>query len=106
MGKCSLFVHHSGMHPRLAWTPSVSVVELLVCWQGVSSPCNNQTWNWRGKDHHQSEQNGAAGINCDFSEPTIYIQHLLVTFLASLGGPKVHSSRGLVWQPCAVAVCD
>ena len=93
------------MHPRLAWMPSVSV-ELLVCQLGVSSPCDNQTWNWKGKDHYHLEQNHAVGINCNFSVPTKFIQCLPVTFSASLGGPKMCSSRGLVWQPCAVAVHD
>ena len=103
-GKCSLFVHPSCMCPRLAWMPFVSSAKLLVCEPGVSSPCNNQTWIWKGKDHYHLDQNHAAGINCNVGEPTEFIQHLSVTFLASLGGLKVHSSGGLVWQPSAVAV--
>ena len=105
-GKCSLFVHPSCTHPRLAWTPLVSFVELLVCQPGVRSPCDNQTWNQKGKDHYCLEQNHGAGINCDFSETTKHMQCLPVTFLASLGGHEACSSRGLVWQPCAVAVND
>ena len=62
------------MHPRLSWMPSVGGVELLVCQLGVSSPCDNQTWNWRGKDHYHLEENGAVEINCDFSEPAKHIQ--------------------------------
>ena len=106
IGKCSLFVHPSHTCPRLAWTPPVSIVELLLCQPGVSSPCDNWTWNGKGKDCYCLEQDHAVGINCDFSKPTKYIQHLPVTILSSLGGPKVHSSRGLVWQPCAVAPHD
>ena len=98
-GKCSLFVHPSHMHPRLAWMPPVSTVELLVCQLGVLSPCNSQAWNWTGKDCYHLEQNHAAGINDNLCEPTKFIQHLPVTFLGSLGGLKVCSSIGLVWQP-------
>ena len=105
-GKCSLFVHPSHTHPRLAWMPSVTFVELLVCQPGVSSPCDNQTWNQRGKDCYHLAQNCTVGIHCNFSETTKHIQCLLATFLASLGGLKVCSSRGLIWQPCAVAVHD
>ena len=42
-GMCSLFVHPSCTHPKLAWMPLVSFVELLVHQLSVSSPCDNQT---------------------------------------------------------------
>ena len=87
------------MHPRLAWKPPVNIIELLVCQLGVLSPCDSQTWNWKGKDCYHLEQNCNVGINCNFGEPTEFIQHLLVTFLASLGGLEVYSPRGLVWHP-------
>ena len=105
-GKCSLFVHSSHMHPRLAWMPLVSIVELLVCQLSVSSPCKNQNWNWKGKNCYHLEKNHNAGMNCNAGQPTKFIQCLSVTFLVFLGGLKVHSSRGLVGQSCTVAVHD
>ena len=94
------------MHPRLAWMPSVSIVELLVCQPGASSSCNSQTWNQKGKDHYFLEWNCTSGINHHLIDPTEIIQCPPVTFLVSLWGLKVCSSSGLVWQPYTVAIHD
>ena len=69
-------------------------------------PAIVKAWNQKGKDCYHLEQNHTARINHTFGELTKYIQCLPVTFLVSLGGSKVYSSSGLVWQSCAVAVCD
>ena len=70
VGKCSLFVYLSCMHPRFAWMPSVSIVELLVCQLGSLSRCIHHTWYQRSKDHSHLEQNCAFGINHDLGVPT------------------------------------
>ena len=69
--------------------PFVSSAKLLVCQPGVMSPCDDQTWNWKGKDHYHLEQNHAVGINCNVSEPTKFIPRLEASFtpaMKSVGG--------------------
>ena len=83
--------------------PLVSFAELLVCQLGVSSPYNNQTWNWKGKGPlpFWAELCCRNKSRCQWAH---WIHQASLSHIFGVPGwAQSCSSSSLVWQPCTVA---